>query len=813
MPDAEAALSAAIGQGQFQLMFQPMLAPHSRRVAGVEALVRWQHPRRGLLEPTAFVPAMERAGQLSALTDWVITRAAETCMAWRDAGMTVPVSVNLSATLLHDIQLADRVLAQLDLVGMPADLLTLEVTETALAQSGHDAARILGDLRRIGIGISIDDFGTGYTSLAMLKDYTFDEVKIDRSFVAPLLHSPVDAAIVRSILELGHRLGLTVVAEGIEDEATARLLEELGCDMLQGFHFAKSGTAEETLQIIQARGTAAGRVLSEPVGFGRPRSSESARPLRPVGMTSGDSVGADRAAARNATAARGLPATELPATDRWQVCQDSGLAASTVLHVGTDPDQVLDDLVQIAAAICNTPTVSLSFLRCDRQWFKTRLGITMGEGPRDVSSGEHAIGRPRGMPEVPDARPAMQFAANPPITVDPAPGFCAVAQLITADGFIAGTLCVPDAVAHTLSKTQRGALDKLARLALNYLQISRTEVFLQSLQHVSHALSRMHAKEGAPDVASVVTSGARKILRFDGAAVFLHEEPGSVVFRAAGVVADSPADAVAMAAMAIDSRADLAVAAVIRTRRPLFVADTHHSELPDSELATVIHFASSLCLPLRNEATVVGVLAMWWKTPQETPLPAAMTALSMVADEAGRALSRLDELTTLRASADTDPLTGLLNRSAFTANLKGLPAASVLVMIGLDDFERINDKYGYQAGDQALKSFAAHLRAAVRAGDLVARWGGEEFALAVLGGAADGARSILDRLRQSWSGDPTTFSVGITVPGPTESGAAAIQRAVTVLHTAKRVGPDPENDAPATIGRQARNGVEWGADR
>ncbi len=804
MPDAEAGLAAAIGQGQFQLVFQPMLAPHSRRVAGVEALVRWQHPRRGLLGPAAFLPAMERAGQMSALTDWVITRAAQTCIAWRETGITVPMSVNLSATLLHDFQLADRVLAQLDLVGMPTDLLTLEVTETALAQSGHDAARILGDLRGIGVGISVDDFGTGYTSLAMLKDYTFDEVKIDQSFVAPLLHSPVDVAIVRSILELGHRLDLTVVAEGIEDEATARLLEELGCDMLQGFHFARSGTAEETLKFIQARGTAGGSLSSEPAEIACPVSSEPSRTLEPVGKATDSSVGADRGTGHSSAAATGPPAT-----DRWQ---DPGLTASTTLPVDTSPEQVLDDLVQIAAAICNTPTALLSFLHRDRQWFKTRLGITVGEVPRGVASCEHTIRQPGGVPVIPDARQVKQLVAAPPITGDPPARFCAIAPLITADGHTVGTLCVPDAVAHTLSATQWGALDKLMHLALNYLQVSRTEVFMQSLHQVSHVLSRMHVEQDVPGIASAVTSAAREILHSDGAVMFLHEEPGSVVFRPAGVVADSPADAAVVAAVAVDSRADRAVAAVIRTRRPLFVSDAHHSELPESELATVIQVAGGLYLPLQDETAVIGVLAIWWTAPQDPPLPAALTALSMLADEAGHTLARLYALTAARTSAETDPLTGLLNRRAFTANLKGLPAASVLVMIGLDRLERINDKYGYQAGDQALKSFAAHLRAAVRAEDLIAHWGAEEFALAVPGGASDGVRSILDRLRQSWSGGPTTFSVGIAVSGPAESGTAAIQRAVTVLHTAKRAGRDRVNDDPATLGPHPRDGVKSGVD-
>lgn len=791
MSYVEAELAAAIGRGQFRLVFQPLLARHSRRVAGVEALVRWQHPRRGFLGPAAFLPAMERAGQMGALTDWAIAQAAQSCLGWREAGMTVPVSVNLSATLLYDSALADRVLACLDSLGMPADLLTLEVTETALAKSGHDAGRVLGDLRRAGIGISIDDFGTGYTSLAMLKDYIFDEVKIDRSFVAPLLHSPADAAIVRSILELGHRLDLTVVAEGVEDESTARLLEEMGCDLLQGFHFAKPGTAEETLQIIQARGTTGKSVPRNPADAPCPISPGSSMTLEPAGNRGRVRVGAGLRGGTEPAAVTGRPAT-----DRSPMSEDARLAALTALHVlDTDPEQVLDDLVQIAAAVCDTPIALLSFVDRDRQWIKARLGITITQAPREASFCTHAISQPGEVFVVPDARRDERFAANPFVTGDPQVRFYAGAPLITADGHAVGTLGVLDTVARTLTAAQRDTLGKLAHLAMDYLQASRAEDFMQSLQQASRALSQMHTEQNVPAAASAVTLAARRIMHADGAVMLLHEEPGSVIFRPAGVAADPPADA-AVAAVAVDSRADRAVAAVIRTGRPLFITHAHRQDLPESELADVIHTASGLYLPLQDEAAVIGVLAIWWTTPHNTLPPAARRALNMLTDTAGNTLARLYALTALRTSTGTDPLTGLLNRRAFAAGLKRLPADSALIMIDLDHFQQINDQHGYQAGDQTLKSFAAHLRAAVRAQDLTARWGAEQFALALPAGGTDTARSILDRLRQSWAGGPTTFSAGITMLGLTDNATDAVERAEYALHTAKHSGRDQDHHAP-----------------
>jgi diguanylate cyclase len=238
VPFLSEVLRSGIAEDQLRLVFQPQVSGHSRRLVGAEALVRWQHPEQGLLGPGRFLPAMERNHLMDRLTDWVVDTAVGQCARWRQAGLLVPVSVNLSATMLTDDDLVTRVLRVLATHDLPSTMLTLEVTETALTEHVDQAADIFMSLRAAGVRISVDDFGTGYTSLAMLKRYVFDEVKIDRTFIAALSHSPADEAIVRSILELGHRLGQKVVAEGVEDAATARLLAEFGCDILQGYYIA-----------------------------------------------------------------------------------------------------------------------------------------------------------------------------------------------------------------------------------------------------------------------------------------------------------------------------------------------------------------------------------------------------------------------------------------------------------------------------------------------------------------------------------------------------------------------------------------------
>ena len=168
----------------------------------------------------------------------------------------------------------------------------------------------------------------------------------------------------------------------------------------------------------------------------------------------------------------------------------------------------------------------------------------------------------------------------------------------------------------------------------------------------------------------------------------------------------------------------------------------------------------------------------------------------ILADEASSTLARLRALAALREAAETDPLTGLLNRRSFAAGLARLPPDSALVMLDLDHFKRVNDEGGHHAGDQVLKSFSAHLRAAARSEDLVARWGGEEFAVALPAGAAEGAASLLARVRESWEGATPTFSAGYTVVNPSETAAAALDRADTALYHAKAAGRDQDTFAP-----------------
>jgi len=232
-------LERAIAQDELVLAFQPKLSLADCAVRGAEALIRWQHPTRGLLAPFAFIPFAEQTGFIRHITRWAIASGTRTAARWARAGAPVPLSINISADDLADPTLPDIVREALDDSGLAPDLLTLELTESGFIADPERALQRLEALRIIGVGLSLDDFGTGYSSLSYLARMPVDELKIDRSFVTGIAEREEVAAIVRAAAEMAHCLGLTVVAEGIEDVDTAIRLSALGCDLGQGYLYAK----------------------------------------------------------------------------------------------------------------------------------------------------------------------------------------------------------------------------------------------------------------------------------------------------------------------------------------------------------------------------------------------------------------------------------------------------------------------------------------------------------------------------------------------------------------------------------------------
>jgi len=232
-------LRRAIDQNELSLYFQPKVSLKHSTVLCAEALVRWQHPRHGMLGPDQFVPVAEQTGLIRPLARSVLEAAVRQCNRWRQEGLDLAVAVNLSMRNLHDAEIVDTIRQLLSRWGIPPARLVIEITESSLMADAARAMEVLSRLREMGVGISIDDFGTGYSSLAYLKRLPVDELKIDKSFVANMASDENDAAIVRSTIGLAHDLGLTVVAEGIEDPATWDLLADLGCDVGQGYYISR----------------------------------------------------------------------------------------------------------------------------------------------------------------------------------------------------------------------------------------------------------------------------------------------------------------------------------------------------------------------------------------------------------------------------------------------------------------------------------------------------------------------------------------------------------------------------------------------
>jgi EAL domain-containing protein (putative c-di-GMP-specific phosphodiesterase class I) len=246
-------LRRALDRRELVVYYQPKVDIATQQACGAEALVRWEHPTRGLLPPVEFVPVAEASGLISRLTNYVLDAALERVRAWLDSGVRVPVSVNLSARSLDDLTLPQQVRSMLARHRVPAELLCLEITETAIMHDPDSALVVLGELSTAGVKLSLDDFGTGYSSMSYLQRLPVTELKIDRSFVTGLQDSRANDVLVRSTIELGHGLNLQVVAEGVEDAATVATLGELGCDIVQGYYYARPMPAEEFETWLQAR--------------------------------------------------------------------------------------------------------------------------------------------------------------------------------------------------------------------------------------------------------------------------------------------------------------------------------------------------------------------------------------------------------------------------------------------------------------------------------------------------------------------------------------------------------------------------------
>jgi EAL domain-containing protein (putative c-di-GMP-specific phosphodiesterase class I) len=248
----------AIDTGQLDVAYQVQQDLESGRTVAVEALIRWQHPQRGAVPPDDFIPLAENSGLIAELTAYVLDTALAALAGWRAAGHDLRMSVNLSARHLSDLALPRQVAEALARHDVEPGCLVLEVTETGILSDPARVDVVIAALRGQGVGIAVDDYGTGHASLGYLKRLEIDELKVDRSFVSDMRQNHQDFVIVRSTVALARDLGLRVVAEGIEDEETARSLAELGCDVGQGYHLGRPTSAAQIVRrLTDERDTAA----------------------------------------------------------------------------------------------------------------------------------------------------------------------------------------------------------------------------------------------------------------------------------------------------------------------------------------------------------------------------------------------------------------------------------------------------------------------------------------------------------------------------------------------------------------------------
>jgi predicted signal transduction protein with EAL and GGDEF domain len=243
-------LRQAIPAGEFELYYQPVVNLQSNEVSGCEALLRWNHPKRGMIPPAEFIPVAEESGLISELGEWVITTACAEAASWPDH---IRIAVNISPVQFRSRTLALKVAAALAASGLPASRLELEITETVLIRDDAAALAALHQLRGLGVRIALDDFGTGYSSLSYLQRFPFDKIKIDRCFVSDIADSEASSSIVQAVVNLAKARHMTTTAEGVETRQQMEVLRSLGCTDMQGYLFSPPRTAAEIRQLYLSR--------------------------------------------------------------------------------------------------------------------------------------------------------------------------------------------------------------------------------------------------------------------------------------------------------------------------------------------------------------------------------------------------------------------------------------------------------------------------------------------------------------------------------------------------------------------------------
>ncbi|WP_101831905.1 EAL domain-containing protein, partial [Frankia canadensis] len=690
-----AQLRSAISRDELVLYYQPLQSARSGTIVGVEALLRWHHPTRGLLAPGDFLPVVERSSLIADLTRWVLDEALRQSADWTEAGLHLPVSVNLSPRMLVLDDLPRVVGGALGAHGLSSKALTLEITESALVTQPARAATMLRQLCAEGVGLSLDDFGTGYSSMEILKTLPFNEVKIDRGFVTDASGSLPDAAIVRSVVDLGHRLGLRVVGEGIEDERTLSMMIDLGCDLLQGEAISVPLPAAQLTALLRARSapraasgptTDAGpppalgtqpsvpteraatperppvpvrafaSVLPPPPGAplrpwlmagvaepSGPRDTEGPPPAAPARVPPGGawtSVSTTRRPHDQGTGAGSRPAAAARAdAERLAVLRDYHL-----LH--TMPESAFDDLAAIAARATGCASATIVFVDAAREWTRihartgaSQLARQCGIGARVMAQGAFIeIQDLASPPRCHDAGDRIRFAAGAPI-VAPA-------------GHVLGALTVVDTAPRRLSTGHRAILTNLARQVISLLDARREAAVFALLSGALADLDRLLFARDLERAATITANVAEALLGASEVALMLAEMPGSTIYRVAGQSVGPGVTPVASVGEELERDSRL-LAEALRTQGPLFVADAASSPLIIHAFVERYRLGSVFLVPLPGEGGLLGVIAARWEDRRGELDPVVVQALTLLARQAAHTLVRLRASRDSRVSACT----------------------------------------------------------------------------------------------------------------------------------------------------------------